>query len=135
MRSPTFAATMRRPTVAVPAIGLTLASVLGAAATAYGLAHNAFPLDRHPSLFEASIRIGTVLASISLWRFVRHWLAKLTLVTWIVAAGSSALYYGLNISTTPLQVVRAVTHFAAFSLTAIVLIVGFVKANPRGRER
>ncbi len=135
MGSPTFAATLRRPTVAVAALGLTLVSMIGAVATAYGILHNGFPLNRSPSLFAASIRVATILASLSMWRFVRHWLTKVTLLAWIVAAGSSALYYGVNMSTTPLQVVRAISHFVAYSLTAAVLIVGVIKGNsPRSRS-
>jgi hypothetical protein len=120
---------MSKPAAAAATISLIIVCVIGALATAYGVLQKGFPLDRSPSIIQASIRAGTILAAFALWRVVRSRLAKMTLLAWIVAAVSSGVCYGLNISTTALQVVRATSHFFAFLLSAIVLSVGLVRAN------
>jgi len=66
---------MRGPMAATAAISLALVSATGAAATAYDILHQGFPLDRSPSVVQALIRVATVLAALALWRHAENWLA------------------------------------------------------------
>lgn len=111
---------MRPRPAPAASILLLLAATTGTVLTASAIVRDGFPITHGPSLFHTAIRIVTVAAALLLWRFSDGWLEKAALASWVVAASSSALYYGLNVSTPALQAVRALTHLLAYATSAVV---------------
>jgi hypothetical protein len=108
---------------------LLLACVAGAILTARSIAIDGFASSPSVSAFQTAVRLAAVLGAGALWRFARGPLTKAALACWVIAAGSSALHYGLGMNSTSLQVVRQLFHLFAYSLSAIVL-ASFLTTQP-----
>jgi hypothetical protein len=113
-----------------------MASVGGTLVTAFSIAHDGFAAAQSVSRFQTVVRLAAVLAALYLWQFSRDAVDKATLACWIIAATSSALYYGAGMNTTTLHLVRAFSHLLAYAFSAIVLtrlLLGF-RAEASGRH-
>jgi presenilin-like A22 family membrane protease len=82
------------------------------------------------STFQTLIRLMAVTAALLLLLVRRDHLERTALACAVIAAGSSALF-GLGLDSIPLQVVRLLFHFLAYSLGAVAIIRWFIAKRGR----
>jgi hypothetical protein len=113
-----------KPQHALFALGviLLLLSTAGTVLTAYSILRDGFMAVQSVSVFQTLVRLTAIAIALSLWRFARTPVEKVALLCWLVAAGSSALHYGLGWNNAGLQVVRSVSHLFAYSVSTAALL-------------
>lgn len=101
---------------------LVLLSAAGTVLTAYSILRDGFVAVQSISVFLTLTRLTAIVIALTLCRFARTLVETAALSCWLVAAGSSALHYGLGWNSAGLQVIRSVSHLFAYSVSTAALL-------------